>query len=141
VENVMREINGYVDTFCLAGQGCTWPWDMDKADDYLNIRTGTTLRTDYNAASICETALRNRVRDSIVDRDTPAIIGTGFFGHYPVAYGYAYERLVVRTCIWVWCWEDTVYNRWFCVNQVQGGGGSAHEWVVAETWFAGEIFP
>ena len=62
VENVMREINGYVDTFCLAGQGCTWPWDMDQADDYLNIRTGTTLRTDYNPLSLCENALRNQGR-------------------------------------------------------------------------------
>jgi hypothetical protein len=66
------------------------------------------------------------------------VIGTGWLSHYPMAIGYAYQERIVRYCF-IFCWNDTVYDRWFYVNQ--GWGGAGNEWVSASTWFAGEIFP
>lgn len=62
----------------------------------------------------------------------------GWLSHYPMAFGYAYQERTVRYCF-IWCWTDTVYDRWFYVNQ--GWGGRGNDWVSASTWFAGEIFP
>jgi hypothetical protein len=76
--------------------------------------------------------LRNRAAASIIDRGTPAVIGTGWLQHYPLAYGYAWRQkrilgVVVQT------------NRFFYVNQ--GWGGEDNGWVPAGTWFVGEIWP
>jgi hypothetical protein len=138
VRNIIREIHGYVGTFCLFGQGATYPWEMDDAAQYLSGRTWTTLTTHYNSWGYGTSSLRKKARNSIRDRDTPAIIGTGWLSHYPVAYGYAWQRRVVRRCF-IWCWDDVVYDRWFYVNQ--GWGGSGNDWVPANTWFAGQIYP
>ena len=73
-------------------------------------------------------------RDSIIDYGTPAIIGTGWLNHYPLAYGYAWRS---RQRCFIGCWTE--YSRWFYVNQ--GWGGSNDGWVSASTWFAGRIRP
>ena len=78
------------------------------------------------------------VRASIVARDTPAVIGTGWLTHYPVAYGYAYRKRIIRYCF-VFCWDQVVVDRSFKVNQ--GWGNSMGEWVPSDTWFSGEIYP
>jgi len=44
----------------------------------------------------------------------------------------------VRKCV-DFCWNETVYDRFFYVNQ--GWGGAGNDWVAASTWFAGEIHP
>lgn len=138
VENVIREIHGDVGTFCIFGSGATWPWSMADAWHYLSGRTGTGLRAGWNSVGWSQDWIRDRARDSIKYRRTPAVIGTGWLSHYPMAYGYAYQERTVRHCF-IWCWDDTVYDRWFYVDQ--GWGGSGNEWVSASTWFAGEIFP
>jgi hypothetical protein len=140
VENVIRELNGQVHTFCMFGQGATCPWDMPGAWAYLNGRTGTGARADWNSFGFKQDWLRDRVIDSIVNRHTPAVIGTGWLSHYPLAYGYAWQTRIVRHSFLWWSWDETVTDRCFCVNQ---GWGSAHigEWVDASTWFAGQIYP
>lgn len=138
VNNVISEIADDIGTFCAAGQGATFPWEMSDARNYLSGRTGTSLTTHYNSVGVHETRLREYARNSIRDRNTPAVIGTGWLQHYPVAYGYAWQRRVVRKCF-LFCWDETVYDRWFYVNQ--GWGGSGNDWVPADTWFAGEIHP
>lgn len=138
VRNMIREIRDQINTFCIAGSGATFPWKMDGARSYLSGRTATTLRTHYNSVGIHEGRLRDYARNSIKDRQTPAIIGTGWLNHYPVAYGYAWRSRVVRKCF-IFCWNETVYDRSFYVNQ--GWGGSGNAWISASTWFAGEIFP
>jgi len=105
---------------------------------HLSGRTGTRLETHYNIAGIHETRLRDYARDSIKYRDTPAVIGTNYFEHYCLAFGYAYQERIVRHCVIV-CWDEVVYDRSFFVNQ--GWGGSGNEWITASTWFAGEIYP
>lgn len=139
VKNVIEELHDDVDTFCSFGQGATAPWDMDGAASYLSGRTGTDLVVHYNSVGVSETRLREYARNSIRDRDTPVVIGTGWLTHYPMAYGYAWQTRTVRKCILLACWDEKVYDRWFYVNN--GWGGSGNEWVTASTWFAGEIYP
>lgn len=139
VKNIIREIHNYVGTFCLFGSGATFPWDMGSAWHYFTGRTGTGLQTHWNSLGIHEDGLRDWAANQIIYRQTPAIIGTGWLSHYPMAYGYAWQRRTVRNCFLLWCWDDTVYDRCFYVNQ--GWGGSGNGWVSAGTWFAGSIFP
>lgn len=138
VRNMIREIRDDIGTFCISGSGATFPWDMKQARNYLNGRTGTTLSTHYNSVGIHESRLREKARNSIRDRQTPAIIGTGWLNHYPVAYGYAWRKRTVRKCL-IFCWNTTVYDRSFYVNQ--GWGGAGNGWINASTWFAGQIYP
>jgi hypothetical protein len=138
VRNMTWEIRNDVGTWCAFGSGPTNPWNMDDASNYFSGRTGTRLSTHYNVLGIHEGRLREYARDSIIDRNTPAVIGTGWLTHYPLAYGYAWRSRTVRKCFIV-CWNETQYNRSFYVNQ--GWGGSDNGWVSAGTWFAGEIRP
>jgi hypothetical protein len=135
VENVIREINGQVDTFCIFASGATYPSDMDEAYEYLSGRTNTTLQDEFNGAGLPETRLRDNARDSIKYNDTPAVIGVGWLTHYPLAYGYAYQERIVNVLLW----ETVVYDRCFYLNQ--GWGGSGNEWITASTWYSGEIYP
>ncbi len=139
VTNMIKEINGYVHTFCSGNSGATCPWDMPEAWRYLNGRTGAYLNTHWNSIGWCEDRLRNYVINSIVNRHTPAVIGTGWLSHYPMAFGYAWQRRVIRHCF-IACWDEVVYDRCFYVNQGWGRGG-AGDWIEAKTWFAGELYP
>jgi hypothetical protein len=134
IRNVSWEIRNYISTFCWDGQGATAPWNMSDAYKYLQGRTGATLRTHYNALGISTAGLRNRARDSIINRNVPAIIGTGWFKHYPLAYGYKWRRKKVKVLWWSY-WK---YERKFYVNQ--GWGGSGNGWIPARTWFVGQLY-
>jgi hypothetical protein len=134
VKNMIWELRQRIDTFCAFGSGATAPWDMSGAAGYLTNRSGTHLYTNYNSVGIPTGGLRERARDSIIDYRTPAIIGTGWLNHYPLAYGYAWRSR--RRCF-IGCWTE--YSRWFYVNQ--GWGGNNNGWVSASTWFAGRIRP
>lgn len=138
VQNMTWEIHNRIGTWCAFGNGPTFPWDMSGASGYLAGRSYTRLWTHYNVFGIHEDRLREYARDSIIYRHTPAIIGTGWLNHYPLAYGYAWRSRTV-SCAWYefWCSTKTEYNRAFYVNQ--GWGGSGNGWVSAGTWFAGEI--
>jgi hypothetical protein len=138
IRNVIREIRGQIGTFCAFGSGATWPWRMDGVVEYLRGRTYTRISAHWNSLGIHEGGLRNRAVTSIRDRRTPAIIGTGWLNHYPVAYGYAWRTRIVRRCL-IWCWTDEVTDRWFYVTQ--GWGGRGNDWVEAGTWFAASIYP
>lgn len=138
IRNVIRELHGEVGTFCMFGSGATAPWDMPGAVGYLSGRTYTRLVAHWNSIGWHEDGLRNIAVASIRDRRTPAVIGTGWLSHYPLAYGYAWQERVVRHCF-IWCWDEVVCDRWFYVNQ--GWGGAGNDWVEAGTWFSGEIYP
>jgi hypothetical protein len=140
VENAIKEIHEDVLTFCVSGSGATLPSTMIGAWLYLNGRSGTGITTNFNVFGFSLDSLRNRVIDSIVNRHTPAVIGTGWLSHYPMAFGYAWQTRVIHHSFLWWNWDETVTDRSFYVNQGWGGGGSG-DWVSAKTWFAGQIFP
>lgn len=132
------ELRNRIGTLCLFKNSPTPPWSMGKASGYLVGRTWTRLVTHYNVLGIHKDRLRDYARNSIRDRGTPAIIGTGWLSHYPLAYGYAWRSREHRACLF--CpWKTIDYNRQFYVNQ--GWGGSGDGWISAGTWFAGEIYP
>ena len=139
MNNMIIEIHNDVHTFCAFGSGATTPWDMPAAWQYLNGRTGAWLRADWNSFGIHEDGLRNRAIDSIVNRHTPAVIGTGWLSHYPMAFGYAWQQRTVRHCF-IACWDDTVTDRCFYVNNGWGGGG-AGEWIDARHVVHGAALP
>ena len=139
VRNAITEIRGQVGTFCAFGSGATVPWGMPNAWKYLSGRTGTTMRSDWNSAGFHLDSIRNRAIESIANRRTPAVIGTGWLSHYPLAFGYAWQQRTIRYCV-IFCWSDVVTDRCFYVNN-GWGGGSAGEWIDAGTWFSGQIFP
>ena len=140
VNNMIIELHNDVGTFCGFGSGATTPWDMPGAWQYLNGRSYTRLDTHWNTFGIHETRLANYAANSIAYRRTPAVIGTGWFSHYPVAWGYAWQRRIVRHDFLWWSWDETVTDTCFYVNEGWGGGVNG-TWIDAGTWFAGEIYP
>jgi hypothetical protein len=140
VNNMIIELHNDVGTFCGFGSGATTPWDMPGAWQYLNGRSYTRLDTHWNTFGIHETRLANYAANSIAYRRTPAVIGTGWLSHYPVAWGYAWQQRIVRHDFLWWSWEETVTDTAFYVNEGWGGGGNG-TWIDAGTWFAGEIYP
>ncbi len=138
VQNMTWEIRSRIGTWCAFGSGPTFPWDMSGVAGYLAGRSYTRLFTHYNVFGIHEDRLRDYAANSIIYRNTPAIIGTGWLNHYPLAYGYAWRSRTI-SCEWYefWCSTRTEYNRSFYVNQ--GWGGGSNGWVSTGTWFAGEI--
>jgi hypothetical protein len=144
VRNMTWEIHGQVGTFCGIGkgadQGATAPWGMTGAKDYLKGRTGTTMTAHWNSVGVATDDLRDKVVDSIVNNQTPAVVGIGFFSHYPLAYQYAKQTRSVKTCLgFLGCWTTVDTNRSFYINQGWEGGGNT--WIAAETWFVGRVFP
>lgn len=138
VRTMTWEIRNRIGTFCVFGNGPTFPWRMSDAAGYLVGRSGARIRTHYNVLGISTGGLRERARNSIRDRRTPVIIGTGWLNHYPLAYGYAWRSRRTWACP-ICPWKVTEYSRWFYVNQGHGGGNNG--WVSASTWFAGELLP
>ncbi|HEY88418.1 MAG TPA: hypothetical protein G4N98_01610 [Thermoflexia bacterium] len=140
VTKMTWELRNRIGTWCIAGSAPTFPWRMKRAANYFSGRTGTRLVTHYSSVGITWSSLRVHARDSILYRKTPAIIGTGWLKHYPLAYGYQWWSKRVKRCIPFYCWHTTVYNRMFWVNQ-GWGNGYGNGWIPASTWFAGEIYP
>lgn len=138
VQNMTREIRNHIGTWCIFGSGATWPWNMIDASRYVRPRATAAwrMRTKYDPTGLCWFGACNRNRDlakqSIVNYRKPAIVGTGWLKHYPLAYGYAWRSK--RTCfLWI-C--STTYSRWFYVNN--GWYGNNNGWTNADdVWFAG----
>ncbi len=137
VRNMTWEIRNHIGTFCSLGQGATPPWRMHRAGRYLQDRTAANVRVARSRVCNARSKYRNIARNRIRDRGEPAILGTGFCGHYPLAYGYMFRTR--QSCTWGIC--TTNYQRMFYVNQGWGYGDSDNGWINAESWFAGRIDP
>lgn len=133
IENVMRELNTLMGTWCIGSSGATWPSRMDDAQGYLDLRTGATCTSRGSDVGVNKDSYREDARNSIRDRGTPAVIGTGLLSHYPLAYKYRWRS---KTDWLGFTW----YDREFYVNQ--GWGSSSYfEWVDAGTFLVGQLFP
>jgi len=152
VKNMTWEINRAVDTWCNAfnDNGATWPSDMVKVLDYLNGRSGMQVKTWYlptgfDPFGYSEQDLIKYARNVIknpAESARPSIIGTGFFSHYPLAYGYREKSIQScwQQCDWQGCTPFclTSYAKSFLVNQ---GWGGTKEWVAADLFFTGRLTP
>lgn len=126
VRDMIREIHDIVDTTCIGDSGATLPSNMKDAWLYLDGRT--TMGYHAESGPIGSLDCRNCARNSIRDRDTPAVIGTGFYEHYPLAWGYRF-----RESHW-----GPATDRDFYVNQ--GWCGAGDSWIDARTWFCGYVY-
>lgn len=147
IDNVSKELNDRMGTVCFMDGGLTYPWDMPLAVGYLNGRTGTRLEATWSVPGVTTTSLRNRARNAIRDRNTPAVIGTGFApAHYEVAYGYRYRYRLVSKSGLFGSYMTTQYQRQFRTNRGFGSQSASEPrakwaWMPADTWFVGEIRP
>jgi len=136
VRNMQWEIRNDIDTFCFKGSGATVQWKMIRVANYLNGRSALKVSDKYSIIGAKRSDLRGIAAASISERGTPAIIGTGWLAHYPLAYGYQRrERWVYRKVLS----DYKQYQREFYVNQ--GWSGSSNGWIPAETWYAGTVRP
>jgi len=139
VRNAINNIRNRVDTFCIAGSGATFPWDMPDASGYLQeMGAGVGTVLNWNSVGYHSSSLTSRAAEEIAWYGRPAIIGTGWLSHYPLAYRYAWKS---RPATW---WEDLwgpsiIYERSFYINT--GWGCSGNGWVGSGTWFAGRVRP
>lgn len=147
-KNMIWEIRNHIGTFCswFSEAAPTLPAGMSNAAKYFVGRTGTRLKTDFSRFGISWDSFRSKTANHIIERKTPVVIGTGWFSHYPLAYGYRYRTRPVEICYtdgqrpWEQiCTNQLAYHREFMVNQ--GWGGEDNDWIRAKTWFVGEIFP
>lgn len=141
ITNVISELHNELGTFCIDNQGATFPWSMDSVWRYLNPRTGTWRITHWNSFGFSEDYIRNAAANSIIYRGAPAVIGTGWLSHYPLAYWYAEQRRVVRKSFLWWSWDEVEWDRSFYVNNGWGNNAQNFAWVPASTWFAGMLYP
>lgn len=140
VETAIKNIRDRIGTFCAFGSGATAPWNMPGASGYLSqMQTGLGINTHWNSVGWHEDRLKTYAAEEIVHRGRPAIIGTGWLSHYPLAYKY---RWYSRPEEWDEGWldgDDVTYVEQFYVNQ--GWGGAGNGWVSVGTWFAGRGNP
>jgi hypothetical protein len=150
VKNMIWEIELDTYTFCAdLGTGATDlaatdPDSMSDVSDYIQGRSGVWV-TDINMLWDFYSEVRNRAIDLIQGDgyvQSPAIIGVGFYAHYPLAYGYRltpYTLCGKKFSSDEWgCW--TVYGHSFLVNE--GWAGSSGDWVGgSDIWYAGGVQP
>ena len=128
VTNCIWYIVPRIGTWCAGNSGATNPWDMHNGYKWAQSRGhGYSVSWAWTLPCLSWSTCREKARDSIRDLGRPAIIGIGCTGaHYPLAYGYAWQKYTV--------WGVTLsYNRWFKCNM--GWGGSSPQWKKANVWY------
>jgi hypothetical protein len=137
IDEMTRRIAIDMGSFCFGELRATPPWDMIDAAKELSGKTRATIRTNANYLGYGENRLRDIARDQIVDQARPAIIGTGFLQHYPLAYGYQFRYRLYTFNGQV---QNVQFVRQFHVNN--GWRGALGDgWVGSSTWFAGRLRP
>jgi len=128
-----NSVRDYVDSYCVAGQAATNPWEMPDGKKWARDRynagyiNGYSISTQYASPGIYTSSCRNRARDSIRDNHKPAIIGIGFTSaHYCLAYGYAWRKKK-------WHGITLATSRYFMVNM--GHFSSGGTWKNARVWY------
>ena len=128
VRNCIWYIVPRIGTWCSGSSGATNPWDMYKGYKWAQSRGhGYYVSWAWTLPCLSWSTCREKARDSIRDLGRPAIIGIGCTGaHYPLAYGYAWQK-------YTWAGITWSYNRWFKCNM--GWGGSSPQWKKANVWY------
>lgn len=128
VRACIRAVFGYCDTWCaLGGAAATNPWDMSDGYRWAGTRgEGISISSSWTVP-YTSSGPRNRAIASIRDYSRPAIVGTGYYEHYPFAYGY-------RSRNYRWLGITWSTDRQWKVNN--GWGSSSCSWVNANScWY------
>lgn len=137
VRNMTWEIRNDINTHCVApsqvGDDLAYTnlYDMKHARKYTKDRSCLLVRSQWNG--VWTKKNRNRAIESIVERQTPAIMLTMSMDHYQLAYGYKWR-----------CWNSAAGCLWrdhyFYVNQ--GWEGQQNKWVYRYmTHYVGRVWP
>jgi hypothetical protein len=137
VVNMQTEIKNHVGTFCAFGLGATLPTSMHFVSKYLRGRTGATERSTYfpffNG--------KNDAIRTMLNNDVPVVIGTGFYSHYPLAWGYQYRTRIVRHCF-IGCWESRETEEKLLINNGNFNHSNYNSyWLNTTSFFTGELKP
>ena len=138
VNNMTWELRNHLRTYCSGTSGSTSRSDEIRASEYVRPRATAAWRmsTRYDPTGLCWfgacNGARNLIRDQIVYRRAPAILGA--YHHIQMAVGYAWQS--ERTCFLWWCSTD--YNRWFYINKGHGGNGNG--WLDWDDVYLGGIY-
>ena len=154
VNSMIWELYGHMGTKCvsLSHDGLTFPWNMTKANKYLEPRSGARVSAEWtvrDANPIWDAtkgkSLISKTKNSIVNLDTPVVAGVKtniYTYHYAVAYGYRWR--LHQTCTPIGCqtwWtEGQIYLNWGwgeAQNERRGDKG----WISDHIWFVGELAP
>ena len=129
-----------IGSFCvpLGSQAATWPWTIGNGWTWAPAR-GEAISIGWTwGIPYIGSGARNRARTSIVNHQWPAIIGTGFYEHYPLAHGYGFRNLTATVTYWWFgtrtrSWVLSTSHRWYINN---GQGNCSPFWVNANScWF------
>lgn len=129
VHHCIRRTFDLTGCWCTAinGQAATNPWQMDEGDAYAAERGESIDASISWCVPLTSHIPRRLAQDGIRNQGRPAIVGTGFFSHYPVAYAYRFRRYRSWGITW---WTQTQWKVY------QGWGHSHCEWVDSTTcWF------
>lgn len=128
VRACIRAVFDFVDTWCTINDcAATNPWDMTDGTEWAPDR-GESIDLDASwTVPSTSSGPRNRAKDSIIGDGRPAIVGTGFYAHYPLAYGYRSRQYKALGIAW------RTERNW---RVYQGWGGSGCAWVNAnDCWY------
>jgi hypothetical protein len=143
VWSIIRELNDDVQAFCVrdatpldVSGAASHPATMDGASDYFGGRTHAHLQVVHSWSGRprpkCKNETRQSIRGNAQDKgQTPVVVGKGWLSHYPVAYAF-------RKAAWPGTDQVKVNNAWGPHDRT---GADAIEWIWAQSWFSGEIYP
>jgi hypothetical protein len=122
----------WLSTFCAYSQGATLPSEMWKGYHWSSSRGyAISWNIHWGVPYVLSSAGRNDCI-SAIQSGRPAIVGIGFYSHYPLAWGYAHSEYHDPVFGWT-LWHD----RRFFVNEGWGGDPCAGCWVSADDTFYG----
>jgi len=133
----------HIFTFCLNnGQAATLPVTMWLGYQWAPARGRGISGSLFWGIPYVSAGPRLLAINSIVNDHRPAIIGTGLFSHYPMAFGYAYRTLTATLTWWWFGWHSSSWvvstDQSWITND--GQGSCTPVWVnTASCWYGTDL--
>ncbi|RME89758.1 MAG: hypothetical protein D6766_14315 [Verrucomicrobia bacterium] len=129
VRELIQAVFAYTGTWCTGyqSQAATDPWNMSYGYQWASDRgAGISLSSAW-CVPYTSSSPRKKAVAAIRDHGRPAIVGTGYFEHYPIARAYRFRKKVIAGI-------TVKTQRQWKVNE--GWGSSTCEWVSASgCWY------
>jgi hypothetical protein len=119
---------GWLFPFCAFGQGATTPWNQGNGWRWAPTRGhGISESWTWGVPYFCG-GCGSQARVTI-QSGRPAIVGSGVYSHYPLAWGYAYREYRCFGVTWT-------HSAWWATNQGQGAAPCPVVWAnTDDCWF------